>query len=545
MVTAVVKGKTIKLGNNDFVSSGGEGKVFAKGDVAFKIYTDASKAISPKKFVELSVLDKDNIIRPLDMILVGGVPMGYTMRFLKDTTALCQAFTKSFKLRHSMTQEQVLRIVLGLREGISFCHSKNVLIVDLNEFNFLLSKDLREVYHIDVDSYQTPSFPATAIMESVRDRHSSRFDQGTDWFSYGVVSFQLFVGIHPYKGTHPSVKGMDERMKSNLSVFGKNVSIPGCCEKLSVIPEVFARWFKAVFDRGERVPPPASAVAQAQIAQAEVVKAAGQFRITKIRTYADPIRRVWSDPMTGEYVVLTGEKMYWDNLGAMVLNGAVPLVSSSPLAAWTDGNIVIMDPATRKIKHTEIAAESVHSDGHYLLAKNGPRLTWIDVGPNLSAFPRKTFGVMEKATKIFDNLVVQDMLGACHVSLHSGGKMYQHRIKELDGHDILNAKSSGGYTVIVSRNKGKKFRMTCKLSYEVNVWKMEETDNVEVNCAAKDMLSFVTYNGDDMEISGFHGGQWGSKTFKGLNLGGSTLVSGPKVKLFEGCSLYAIENKTP
>jgi hypothetical protein len=545
MISATVHGKPVKLSDNDFISSGGEGKVFAKGDVAFKIYTDQSKVIEPKKFRELSVLDDDNIIRPLDMVYVGGVPMGYTMRYLKDTIALCQAFTKSFKVRNNMTPDQVLNLVLKLRRNVSFCHSKGVLIVDLNEFNFLMDKKLVNLFNIDVDSYQTPNFPATAIMESVRDRHAKKFDPGTDWFSFGIVSFQLFVGIHPYKGTHPSVKGLEDRMNGNLSVFRKGVSIPACCEKLSVIPDVFSQWFQAVFDRGERVPPPSSATAQAQVARVEVVKAAGQFRITKIRSYADPIRRMWADPTSGEYVVLAGNKMYWGALGAMVLDGAVPFVSSSPLAAWTDGNLVVFDPATKQIKPTEIAAESVHSDGHYLLVKNGSRLTWVDVGPNLSAFPRKTFGVMEKATKIFDNLVIQDMLGACHVSLHSGGNMYQHRIKELDGHDILNAKTTGGYTVIVSRRNGKTFRLTCKLSDEVNVWKMEETDNVDVNCASKDGVSFVTYDGDSLELSGFHGGKWASKEFKGLNLGGSTLVSGPKIMLFDDCSLYAIENKTP
>lgn len=545
MINVTVNGKAVKLSDNDFVSSGGEGKVFSKGDVAFKIYTDPSKVINPSKFRELSVLDDDSIIRPLEMVCVNGVPMGYTMRYLKNTIALCQAFTKSFKVRNNMTPDQVLNLVLKLRRNVSFCHSKGILIVDLNEFNFLMDNKMLDVFSIDVDSYQTPNFPATAIMENIRDRHAKKFNQGTDWFSFGVVSFQLFIGIHPYKGTHPSVKGMEERMKGNLSVFRKGVSIPACCEQISVIPEVFSRWFQAVFDRGERVPPPTSATAQAQVAQVEVVKAAGQFRITKIGSYADSIRKIWSDLSSGEYVVLAGNKMYWGALGAMVLDKAVPFHSSEPLAAWiTDEKLVIMNPATRQIKLTEIAAESVHSDGHYLLVKSGPRLTFVDVGPNLSAFPRETFGVMEKATKIFDNLIVQDMLGACHVSLHLGGNMYQHRIKELDGHDILNAKTTGGYTVIVSKYKGKTFRLTYNLSDEVNIWKIEETDNVEVNCASKGGMSFVTYDGDDLELSGFHGGKWASKTFKGLNLGGSTLVSGTKVMLFDDKSLYTM-NQIP
>ena len=32
------------------------------------------------------------------------------------------------------------------------------------------------------------------------------------WFAFAVVTFQLFTGIHPYKGKHPSVLDLDARM---------------------------------------------------------------------------------------------------------------------------------------------------------------------------------------------------------------------------------------------------------------------------------------------------------------------------------------------
>ena len=56
------------------------------------------------------------------------------------------------------------------------------------------TKGQREVF---VDSYQTAHYPATAIMPSVRDwkvpLHD--FSELSDWFSFAIVSFQVFLGF--------------------------------------------------------------------------------------------------------------------------------------------------------------------------------------------------------------------------------------------------------------------------------------------------------------------------------------------------------------
>ena len=69
MPRIVVGGKTINLSNNEFLAKGGEGEVYAKGDTAYKIYTDSSKMISSGKIKELSVLTSDNVISPQDVII--------------------------------------------------------------------------------------------------------------------------------------------------------------------------------------------------------------------------------------------------------------------------------------------------------------------------------------------------------------------------------------------------------------------------------------------------------------------------------------------
>ena len=256
----IVSGKNIRLGKSCFVAQGGEGSVYAKDGVAYKIYSDPKKMISESKINELSKLTLKNIIKPLDIITSNRKPVGYTMKFLRNTFPLCQVFTKSFRTRHNIQQDTILNLVYKLRDLVEHVHSKKILIVDLNEMNFLVGNKFKTPYAIDVDSYQTQSFSATAIMESIRDRHcNGKFTQGSDWFSFAILSFQLFVGIHPYKGKHPTVKTMDERMKLNISVLNKNVRIPKACQDLSVIPDKFMKWFKMVLEDGERIPPPVDA----------------------------------------------------------------------------------------------------------------------------------------------------------------------------------------------------------------------------------------------------------------------------------------------
>jgi DNA-binding helix-hairpin-helix protein with protein kinase domain len=163
----------LRLGRSDFKAQGGEGAVYVKGSTAYKIYANPTRAIPLAKIDELSALDQPNIIRPLDLILDGkNTPVGYSMRSVEKAHALCQLFPKAFRQRNNLTPELMLRLVRRLQAGVSHVHDKGILIVDLNELNFLVSADFSEVFFVDVDSYQTPSFPATVLMESVRDRHT-------------------------------------------------------------------------------------------------------------------------------------------------------------------------------------------------------------------------------------------------------------------------------------------------------------------------------------------------------------------------------------
>jgi hypothetical protein len=69
-VKITVRGKgDVQLNKNDFVTEGGEGQIYAKGNTIYKVYIDISKMIPDGKVTELHVLDKDYIIIPQDIIV--------------------------------------------------------------------------------------------------------------------------------------------------------------------------------------------------------------------------------------------------------------------------------------------------------------------------------------------------------------------------------------------------------------------------------------------------------------------------------------------
>ncbi|GAG15602.1 unnamed protein product, partial [marine sediment metagenome] len=236
----LVKGKKdkINLTKNHFVASGGEGSIYARRGTVYKIYTDPKAVIHYSKMKELSSITNPNVIKPERLVLNSkNKPIGYTMKHVPKTYALCQIFPKAFRDRTGMDTKNVLNLVQKMQKTIIDIHKQKILIVDLNEMNFLVDKKFNEVFFIDVDSYQTQSFPATAIMESIRDVHNKTFSELTDWFSFAVVSFQMFIGIHPYKGKHPTIKGIVDRMKANIPVFHNDVKFPKVCMPFDTIPQ--------------------------------------------------------------------------------------------------------------------------------------------------------------------------------------------------------------------------------------------------------------------------------------------------------------------
>lgn len=461
----VVKGKGKQtLNKSDFLAQGGEGSVYAKGGVAYKIYNDPSKMIPEGKIQELSVITEPNIIRPLDIILDDKTnnPVGYTMRYLTDTVPLCQLFNKIFKQKNSISPKQIVELVQKIQKGVTHIHShKGILIVDCNEMNFLVNNQFNEAFFIDTDSYQTPSFRATAIMESIRDRHvkNNQFTQESDWFAWGIITFQLFIGIHPYKGKHPTVNGMDARMMQNISVFNPQVGIPAVCEPFDIIPQNYRDWYKAVFEDGKRLPPPFGAVASITlVSKIDRIVGSDKFEIKEMADLSDLGSIIGVQYHFGTRVVqqergiMIGETVD-KTVPADAKIGFTPQLNHVIAATVDKGSLTLYNASNGKQVTQQPCSGSVMSYKGNLYVKDGDSvylLTYVEQPLQTRASIQLVATVLDKATKIYDGVLIQNLLEATYVSIFPTAKQhFQIRLKELEKHRVIDAKFDKGILMVV------------------------------------------------------------------------------------------------
>jgi hypothetical protein len=463
-----IKGKgQIDLTNNDFVAEGGQGKVFAKGRTVYKVYHDPKKMIPEAKIAELSAITFGNVIKPEDVLVDGkGKAIGYTMTFVPDTHPLCKVFTKAFRQREGVKDDQILKMVRRMQETVDHIHGKNILVVDLNEMNFLASqKKFDEVYFLDVDSYQTPGFPATALMESVRDRHMKPgvFTRETDWFALGIVTFQLFIGIHPYKGKHPTLHDMDARMLQNISVLNKEVAIPAVCYPLTNIPKVYLDWYNAMFEQGKRVPPPKDLVGTIVIVPTvQTLAGSNFFDIAEVAVVKGDIINYYHSSGS-EIIVSEGGVFY--NGREDKLNVKKPVFGftpkmNRPLAAYqNNGNIDIYDVVKQTVLQTT-AGKNVMSYQNRIYIQGDAQIYEVLPYETKEIFvsTRSVANVLEKATQMFEGVVIQNLLGTYFISIFPESRHHQQiTIKELSGYTVIDAKYDSGVLMVVGVNAGGKY----------------------------------------------------------------------------------------
>jgi hypothetical protein len=521
-----VQGKgAIQLSSADFRAQGGEGAIFVKGSTAYKLYTDPQKTISPAKIQELSVLAESNIIRPLDLLLDGkNLPIGYSMRYVGKSFALCQLFTRAFRQRNNLTPEMTLQLVRKLQNGIKHVHSKGILIVDLNELNFLVAEDFSELYFIDVDSYQTPSFPATVLMESVRDRHAQTFSTGSDWFSFAVVSFQMFVGIHPFKGTFAPLQNLsdkatklDERMRANVSVLHAGVSVPPSCLPFSVIPPAYLDWYNAVFETGKRIPPPDSFITKLSVGISPKTSKVGSnfrssiFEVAELREFdSEILSHDQSIVVTKRSIYFGGRQYAKPNFDVRV---AVTPRQQHLVVAFMDGLKPHFHDLTANVElGPAIEGEAIMlNDGHFYVKQNENIVVveLLELARHTLLTARVVANVMKKSTLLFDGLAIQNLLGASYAAIPTAPDVcHQVRVAELDGYQVVDARLMKNVLIVVATKSGIYDKLIFRFaddfsSYDVRVVANIAATDINFTVLDSGIVLSVTDEGDFEMFSRF------------------------------------------
>ena len=507
-----VKGSAspVSLTQRDYVGEGGEGKTHARGGIAYKTYHDPGKMLALGKIQELQAIQDPNVIRPQALLQDRqGKPIGYTMRFIPDAWALCQLFTRPFRDRNNIDHLMMQKLVLKLQAVMRGVHIAGILLVDANEMNFLVAKNFSAVYGIDADSYQTPHFPTTAIMPSVRDWSITppHWTEGSDWYAFACVSFQMFTGIHPFKGKHPSIMGLEERMKANISVFNPDVRVPQVAYDFAVIPQVYRDWYEAVFVNGRRDAPPGDFnVVAVVVPTVKVVTGTDLIEVTELGRYKGNITQYWTN---GSKRVVLADTLWVDRRqvgippskpsGLAFSRGSVPVLADSSTPIPTLHNLQDQTMIPFGLKADEVSSH----DGR-LYMRTGDKLYEVvltDAGNKVIATTKQVANVLPNASHLYPGVIVQNMLGSTFVSLLiQSGASQQVRVKELDEYRVLDAKFDSGVLMVMGEKKGQFDRLVFRFDETFTTYDVREVEDIQptgLNFIVLDSGVAVCINEDD------------------------------------------------
>jgi hypothetical protein len=468
-----VNGNKTSLTQHNFVAKGGEGKIFKKGKIAYKIYEDLKKMIPVGKINELQILDSPSIIAPKDLILNKKKQyIGFTMDWLgDDVVSLCKIFTNTFRQNKGIENDMVINLVENIKKTTQFIHDKKCLIVDGNEFNYLVGDDLVTPYFIDVNSWKTPSFPATAIMSSIRDWALDDFSTLTDWFSFAIVSFQLFIGIHPFKGKHKDYKKnqLPVRIRDRVSVFNKNVSLPPTARDFNLIPSAYRDWYYKIFEGIEQHMPP-MLPGEAGLIQVivKLVKSTNSFEITMIREFDEPIlfHNANEDITKTENKLYIGKTDYKVSRGVEVVFTPLERV---PILVKIENNIAVFKSLKSgfNMKDAKFACTDLMITDNTLYLKNGYQLVELDFkvfGQNILPAIKTVWNIEPLASQIFSNVIFQSILGKAYLCIPLPNKSGKSSfiitpVPELDDFRVIDAKYENHICMIIGHKDNEYHRI--------------------------------------------------------------------------------------
>jgi hypothetical protein len=347
------KGEVL-LQAQDHLATGGEGSVFLKNGLVYKLYLDPAAARArgmEDKIRLLARLRHPYIVAPIDVLANERHEMiGYYMPAAPGVPLL-KVCTGVWRDANGFTDAQAAKLVDNMRRVVQEAHALAAVMADGNETNWLAHGVEPRV--IDVDSWQIDRFPATAIMASIRDYHGVQPSVGADWFAWAVVSFQVFTGIHPYKGTHPDFKrgDLEARMRAKASVFDARTRLNSAVRDFATIPSPLRDWYEGVFQHGDRRPPPSALASGLPAAVPRKYRASASA----------------SGTLKHEYL--------------LTLPGAIRRLDDSGLAILDDGqSLVAYDiPRRQRIPVPDVAVIERLLEGRACLVRHGPGFVLLEI----------------------------------------------------------------------------------------------------------------------------------------------------------------------
>lgn len=559
-ITVLVNKKKVSLTDNDYIAQGGQGAVYAKNNVVYKIYHNPDHLIPEDKMDELGELkDLDNVIIPTYSIYdpKTNKRIGFCMRYVQDTEFLCKLFTANFKKQNNVTPQMIVGLVREMQETLIKIHEKGVVVGDYNEMNFLTDKQFKIPYHIDTDSYQTETYKCNAIMESVRDRTlpMGEFNELSDWYSWAIVTFQLYTGIHPYKGKHPAYKmnDLDGRMTDNVSVFDPKVKVPKFVN-FTGIPKAHLEWYKKVFVNGERsIPPFSDGVINYSVMEKVVVDPDADVIAELLYSFNERVVDVfWR---TGNHHVLTSKGFYHGEREIVSFDNEIDrgniIVTTTGefiFIVEKDKTVFAFDEDKNLLKRFDMDYQSygVFNDCLYVMQDSGlVQYSFEKIGKmKVIANPISTLNY--NSAKMFDGFVMQELYGKYTAIIPYEYNLCSTVKLDIKTKHIYDAKRVGKWMFILADDNGK--INLHKIMFNDNFTKYES--KVEQNVNFRNINATVKSNGmvvlntegDKLEL--FFDFKRGTKVIEDTPVENDLrLVDGKNVCFVDDDKVYAIRMK--
>lgn len=497
---------------SNYVTAGGEGLIYRISDTVVKLYRDPAKMIQagmPDKIKLLSKINHPFISSPKGLVMnQKGDLIGHYLNYV-DGHPLSKVFTNDFYKTEGFDSNHASILVDRMKQVVEFAHGAGATLVDPNELNWftLFSAKNPEPRIIDVDSWSIGKWHSNAVMSSIRDWRTklNHFDFLTDWFSWAVVTFQVYTGIHPYKGTLDGFDRWDfvARMKANASVFTPGVRLNMAVRDFSCIPSNLLGWYKSVFQNGQRSFPPSpfdtgiSTPSVAMALRAVTVSKGGLLVFEKLfERVSDPAVRVFHCGVTllssGKVIDLSTKK---EISSAKSQNCRVVKVDRGWLLADFDKKDFRLEYVSEisfksEIVPLKISADKLFSFENRLFVINDRGLSEIKFqifGSKPIASVGQTWSVMTNSTLWFDGVGIMDALGNIFAVVPFGEDSVKVlAVKELNGLRVVSGKAGHRFFSVIAIDKNgdyQKFEFSFDKEYSTYKSWQGGTDNAEFDLA--------------------------------------------------------------
>jgi hypothetical protein len=522
LIKVVMPGKgEVTLRPTDHLATGGEGAVYLKNNLIFKLFLNPERARAngmAEKIALLATIRHPYIISPIDVLYDNQHQVvGYYMS-QADGVSLMKTFSNGWRDLNGFTDTQAVKLVENMREAVLAAHALKAVMVDGNETNYLVAGIEPRI--IDVDSWQIGKHKGTAIMPSIRDYHCKTHDEKTDWFAWGIVSFQVLTGIHPYKGTHPGFKkgDLEARMRANASVFDKQVRLNAAVRDFACVPKPLLDWYEGVFANGERSAPPSTSLSQAPAALTKKTRvrqsANGSVRHDRVQGFAGHVRHVSANGIAfyADGAVLRAydlqrkqaipcltsaeiDQLFTNQAGLVRHGDSFVYVARGDTSM--QGRIIPGErdpqPAQPLTNVLPLAVPRLIVIGNRLFGLNPQsdnglvELELSNMGSRLALAVKTAWPVNVQSTRFFDGFGAMDCLGVPFLVVPEKDTLTIQRAAILSGYKLINGFSrSSAYVWVhgVSRADGQIYRLELRSNgREFELVQAEVVDEAELNIA--------------------------------------------------------------